>query len=255
MLTSIRSRDSKQVLAAVAEKVDGPFYCPDCNEETVLKKGTVIRDHFAHKAGSTCAYGGGESDEHRHCKAEIYRELLRFSSLEAQLEKSFGTVRADIYFESKNTGNKYAIEAQLSNLTVKEIIHRTSEYAKLNIHVLWLPHWSDFLTQPAYAPKLWERWLHVAYHGNIYYWVEDLQVVPVWYAKLRDWWVKPTMKKRLNIVKDFTPYERTERVGKLFVPSSKLLISKDAKAFADAKRNADNWREIVNDLVLLSSDS
>lgn len=255
MLTSIRHCDSKQVLATTAEKSDGPFYCPDCNDETILKKGTVIKDHFAHKPGSTCTYSGGESDEHRHCKAEIYRELLRFSSLEAQLEKSFGTVRADIYFESKRTGNQYAIEVQLSNLTVKEIIHRTSEYAKLNIYVLWLPPVDYRLMQYTFAPKLWERWLHVAYHGNVFYWIKGLQIMPIWYAKALNWWVKPTKKNCLNLTTDFTAYERPERIGKLFVPACKLLISKDAKAFADARRNADTWREMINDLALISSHS
>src|SRR6185436_3550098 len=58
------------------------------------------------------------------------------------------------------------------------IAFRTSEYARKGIYVLWLGQWTPYLDADRYSPRLWEKWVHAAYFGRVYYWTEDLSVVP-----------------------------------------------------------------------------
>src|SRR2546430_12963363 len=46
-----------QVLASSVSKVDGPFTCPMCMCEVLVKKGRVKIHHFAHIPPTICAYG------------------------------------------------------------------------------------------------------------------------------------------------------------------------------------------------------
>lgn len=57
MLCAIRQRDNQKVAAWDQQKIDGPFSCPVCVEETILKKGAMKVHHFAHKPPITCEYG------------------------------------------------------------------------------------------------------------------------------------------------------------------------------------------------------
>jgi competence protein CoiA len=77
MLCAIRQRDRKKVAAWDQVKTDGPFSCPLCIEEMILKKGTIKDHHFAHKPSITCEYGSGETEQHRECKLTIYERLRR----------------------------------------------------------------------------------------------------------------------------------------------------------------------------------
>jgi competence protein CoiA len=129
MLSAIRRSDNKKVLAREEVKNNQPFFCPECNNDTILKKGRIKVHHFAHKPPVTCEYGLGETEQHRRCKMEIYDGLVchsRFANCE--IERGMGTVRPDIY--ACMDGIQIAIEVQLSTLTLENIIYRTSEYAK-----------------------------------------------------------------------------------------------------------------------------
>jgi competence protein CoiA len=71
MLSAYNAR-GRQVIARDATKTDGPFTCPDCGGEVILKKGEEKVHHFAHVPPFTCSFGVGESQEHRAAKQEIY---------------------------------------------------------------------------------------------------------------------------------------------------------------------------------------
>lgn len=185
MLTAMA--ESGKVLAMTAEKCQAPFVCPECQDEVILRKGNINIHHFAHRSGSDCAYGQGESDEHMRCKTEIYNALLSIGCLDCEMEKGLGAVRPDVYFESKRTGRKYAIEVQLSNLTTEKIAHRTKEYYRLGVYVLWLPQADTFINFKKYSPSAWEKWLHATYFGRVYYWMSDLYVVPVHFNDHQTW--------------------------------------------------------------------
>jgi len=53
-------------------------------------------------------------------------------------------------------------------------MERTIQYAQKGIYVLWLLLWTPKLNAQRYSPKLWEKWIHAAYYGRVYYWIEGL---------------------------------------------------------------------------------
>ncbi len=127
-----------------------------CNDEVVLKKGSVRIHYFAHKPPLACAYGKGESDEHLKCKLEIYENLIKQPNVtKCEIERNLQSVRPDI---SCYIGKiPVAIEVQISALGLDEIIYRTIEYRQKGIFVLWLLLFSDKLRGERYAPRIWEK--------------------------------------------------------------------------------------------------
>lgn len=183
MLTAILAENQSKIIASAASKPDGPFVCPQCADEVILRKGMIKIPHFAHKPLANCEFGTGESEAHRQCKTEIYDALLDLDYLKCEIEKPLGKVRPDIYVESKQSGKKYAIEVQLSSLSLERIIARTLEYYRLGIYVLWLPQLSYSLWRPRYSPSAWEKWLHSLYFGKVYYWDGGRSILPVHFDK------------------------------------------------------------------------
>ncbi|NEX63443.1 competence protein CoiA [Noviherbaspirillum galbum] len=177
MLTAVLTGAESRVLARDVLRTDGPFSCPGCGQEVIAKKGEKKVHHFAHKTAVECAWGRGESEEHRQCKQAIFDALTGVSHVEnLELEKDFGAVVADVYAEIR--GAKVAIEVQRSNLSDIAIAERTRAYDRLGIFVLWLA-----LNPPSHGerfnPAAWQKWLHAAYFGRVFYWVEGAQIVQV----------------------------------------------------------------------------
>jgi competence protein CoiA len=200
--------------------------------------------HFSHKSHALCAYGRGESDEHRRCKMEIYEALLRESSVSyVALERRMGTNRPDILAIIRNT--PVAIEVQISALSLETIIHRTREYARKGIFVLWLPQWRPCLTDVRYSPRLWEKWVHAAYFGRVYYWLNGVHVaryrfgpylkhssnagkklVAPPYALHSRRYRRPRHDGTFNFVRNFLPKDREAWDSKrLKVPAAKLFMN------------------------------
>lgn len=251
MLTAKNAKE-KIVLASTSQKSDGPFYCPDCESEMILHKGRITIHHFKHKSHVRCEYGNGESEVHRRCKYEIFTELSRYNGLGCVLEKSLGKVRPDVFMVSKKTGNKCAIEVQISALTMDKIMYRTRQYESLGIYVLWLSPYSDDLDSDVYAPKSWEKWVHATYFGRVYYWLRGLSLLPIHFGEHRKWveesvWFEPggeecsaggyfkTQKRTRTICKGphvqipsaFKPTIRNAWAsGDIVVPQCRILLDK-----------------------------
>ena len=187
MLCAIRKGDGKKVVAWQQEKSDGPFTCPCCAEETILKKGTIKVHHFAHKSPIVCEYGRGETEEHRLCKLAIYEGLRQHSRFrDVQIERGLGTVRPDVSCWMDQI--PIAVEVQISTLTLDQIVYRTAQYAKKGIYVLWLPLYKEALEDRRYSPKVWERWVHAAYYGRVYYWTGGLEVALYHFGECIELW-------------------------------------------------------------------
>lgn len=251
MLLAQRQSDGQPAVAYFESKRNAPFLCPECHAEVRLRTGKVRVNHFSHKTSDYCGYGTGETEAHRRCKMEIYEALRRQPGVEkAALERSLGSVRPDI--SAYIQGVPVAIEVQISNLSQETIIHRTREYERQGIYVLWLPQWSPYLDGTRYSPRLWEKWVHAAYFGRIYYWIKGLTVasyefepqfilIPenTWYSKdgkkmtARGYsrkskrWRMPVRHETLNIARDFVPRDRDWwKGGDLTIPFSKLFMAK-----------------------------
>lgn len=236
-MCAIRQSDRQKVAAFDQQKSDGPFSCPHCVDQTILKKGTMKVHHFAHKPPVTCEYGTGETDRHRECKLAVYKTLRRHRRFRnVEIERGMGTVRPDVSGFMDQI--PFAIEVQISALTIDKIVYRTSEYAKKGIYVLWLALYEATLEEKRYSPRAWERWVHAAYFGRVYYWVQGLEVIPYHlgeciefvescgYKKLFKRFRVPHRGKTINLAENFVPRHRTDewRSRRLVVPESRLLI-------------------------------
>lgn len=251
MMTSIRKNDGQKILARDSQKNDGPFLCPKCHHEVILRKGQVKVHHFAHKPPVLCQYGQGESEYHRACKQSIFDFLNQSEDVtDCELEKDLGKVVPDIYFVKDTV--KVAIEVQISSLTMSKIIERTEEYNRLGVYVLWLPVFDDALEEEMYAPKQWEKWIHATYYGRVYYWLQDLDIAAIHFDEYQLWveesnWYSsdgnemsaggyfkrskryrtPNHGMTLNLLKDFRATIRKAWVGgDITVPDCKILIDK-----------------------------
>jgi competence protein CoiA len=188
MLTALRESDGVKVAAWEASKGERPFLCHSCRSPLTLRRGAVIAPHFAHQPPVTCEYGAGESEAHRRAKLSIYESLKAHPGVtKCEVERDLGTVRPDV--SAYINGAPVAVEVQLSTLAPVKLAYRTAEYARRGIYVLWLPPYAPALGRELYAPRPWERWLHAAYFGRVYYWLEGLTVRPVhfrrYYARVR----------------------------------------------------------------------
>src|SRR6266478_3369619 len=63
--------------ASLCEKKDGPFICPECASDAVVRKCVEKRHHFAHRARLSPVIGQGEGELHSRCKQEIAYELQK----------------------------------------------------------------------------------------------------------------------------------------------------------------------------------
>ena len=177
MLSAVRKSDNSTVFAKHESRGNGPFRCPDCHKEVVLHQGSRTSPHFSHRGIQPCRFTFGETEGHRSAKLAIYEGLRSYPGVtRVEMEHPFGTVRADVFAMIR--GVPVAIEVQVSNLSPEELSYRTTEYTKKGIYVLWLLPWVAKLESHRYSPKLWERWLHAAYFGRVYYWYSDLTIVP-----------------------------------------------------------------------------
>ncbi|MEW4353336.1 competence protein CoiA family protein [Streptococcus pneumoniae] len=116
------------------ESLVGEFFCPFCESPVRVKKGVIMRPHFAHVSLRTCeGYTENESDEHLNLKANLYR--WGEGQHELKIEAFLPSIQqiADLLVEEK-----LALEVQCSSLSVKRLKERTSQYHKAGYQVLWL---------------------------------------------------------------------------------------------------------------------
>lgn len=252
MLSAQRKSDGKIVFANSESKAGRPFNCLECGREVSLRTGSVRVSYFAHTTRSRCEFSAGESNIHRRCKLEIYQALLREPNVtDIALEKSFGNSRPDVF--ARIDGVPVAFEVQISVLSIKTIIRRTEEYARKGIYVLWLPQWTPYLDGVRYSPRLWEKWIHGAYFGRVYFWTRGLNVVsyrfePHFKSMRQSLWYRPesgamaessysrkskryrtpVRDRSLNLVKDFAPQKRPSwNTGKFFIPEATIFNQKE----------------------------
>jgi competence protein CoiA len=165
------------------------------------------------------------------------------------MERPCGMNRPDV--SATIRGVPVAIEIQISSLSVETIMSRTIEYYRKGMYVLWLLQWTPKLDGKCYVPAVWERWIHTAYYGRVYYWLKGLDVVSYCFepslksVPRKTWYDKNGRKmtvggysrrlKRqrtairgeiLNITYDFVPKDRSWWEGNgVKVPDAKIFIA------------------------------
>jgi competence protein CoiA len=260
MLCAIRSSDGKSVRASEADNSGNTFYCPVCDSLVVPSKDEAGMDYFIHAVPGVCSYGLGETKIHRRCKAEIYSALLRSPHVsDVKLERYLKEVRPDI--SARINGVPVAIEVQISNIPVDTVIHRTKIYERMGIHLLWLAQWTPDLNRERYSPRPWERWVHTAYFGRVYYWLEGSLVMPYHfepshiYVEKHSWqkqngrkkvaggysrrskrYIRPVRGDVLDLLKDFDARKRDWwSGGNIIIPPARLYCHSGPRFWKDER--------------------
>jgi len=163
--------------AGDSTKRNGPFFCPECFSDAVIRKCTVKRDHFAHKARLSPVLKREERELHLKCKEEICKVLQeKFPDgnwaterrIEAKNKPGVPIIIPDV--SGRINGIAVAIEVQASSLTIPNLVSRSIAYKKWKIAVLWIVPLREELGNDPFRPRLYERYLHSMYFGRIFYW-------------------------------------------------------------------------------------
>jgi competence protein CoiA len=258
MLIALRLTDNKTVHASLASETDTSLVCPHCQKAVRLAFGSASTRHFIHTDSAPCVVDAGESEDHRRAKSEIYEALLHHpETTDVHLERAWPSVRSDIFVRVR--GVPIAIEVQISTLSEESIAHRTAEYARLGISVLWLLLWTPELHTNAYSPRRFERWLHATYFGRVYYWRSGLNVIPYrfldrieevperrWrdergrpqrsrgFSRISKRYKMPLCGRMLHIVHDFTRTTRSAwSSAHLTIPAANLYMDRSRNAFPE----------------------
>ncbi len=265
-LKARRKLDNKIVYADFTTKADGPFYCPACLSDAIIKKCTEKVDHFAHSARQSPIIRKKDKLLHEQCQNEILEYLQKnfpFGKWEKERpipkneKNGFKEVVPDI---SGRIGNQpIAIEVQISPYTINRIYDKLIEYKKRGVLVLYIIPLYKELGEEVFRPRLFEKYLHSLYYGRTYYWIpnNDNKIVPVHYGRCTRWieestWFnedreecsaggyyltfktvrKPFFGEQLDIAKDFKQILRAEFIpnnDKKKIPACNLFIDKQAR--------------------------
>jgi hypothetical protein len=204
--------DNKRIQADDALKKDGPFYCSECLSDVIVRKCMEKNDHFAHKGRLSNLFGSGESQLHKDCKNEILLNLQKAfpegkweieRPIKENKEKGLAQLVPDI---SGRINNKpIVIEIQRSFLNIKTISKRTEEYTKRGVAILWLIPLKEDLGTEYFRPRLFEKFIHIMYHGRIYFWQKGngAKVLPTHFGRAERWieestWFDVELKEEMS---------------------------------------------------------
>jgi len=119
-------------------KGDGPFFCPACRNEVVMRSGAHRLPHFAHRKGTACpSEHEPESERHLTGKRDWF-VWLTSQGMEAKLEPYLPAIgqRPDVLFRCGP--HLYALEYQCSTIDESLFCQRNDGYRRLGIRPLWV---------------------------------------------------------------------------------------------------------------------
>ncbi|MGT2799732.1 competence protein CoiA [Streptococcus marmotae] len=130
-----KNEQGRSVHLLEQQAVDGQaFFCPGCGGPVRLRKGEVMRPHFAHISLKNCHYfSENESEQHLQLKTSLYQWALQDS--QAELEKRLPEIEqiADVFIN-----DKLVLEIQCSSLPIRRLQERTYSYQQAGYRVVWL---------------------------------------------------------------------------------------------------------------------
>lgn len=154
MLIALKN-DGERVYAGDIYERGGEYYCPECGEKLIFRKGIKNIPHFAHTGESICHFRkGGESHTHNFMKKAIKEIIERdnncsFSELEWRIEDNVGNhVIADYYFMKKDRYGKLrrcAVECVYKHDDLTHFINKNRFYLQNNVYPIWIFDLDKFL--------------------------------------------------------------------------------------------------------------
>jgi hypothetical protein len=122
------------------------YECPECREAVILKLGSRVIAHYAHRPGTACS-NAGETRQHLEMKLALYRALQRNPHWGPhglfELEQPLGNLRADVWLQLGG-GRQLAIECQHSHIRAEEATQKIVAYAAQGIDCVYIVHAEAF---------------------------------------------------------------------------------------------------------------
>lgn len=152
MLIALDHRGNR-VTGAEASK-EGKYFCQQCHQKVVLKKGEIKTPHFAHYPNaSSCVWWEPETEEHLLMKEKSMELLKRdndvaLAGFEYKLNLNGSVLFPDVYLKLAN-GEQIAVECQVSNKPFDMFLQKTKLYSENNIYTLWIFPLTNLLTDGA----------------------------------------------------------------------------------------------------------
>jgi competence protein CoiA len=136
------------------------------------------------------------------------------------------------------------IEAQVSFLSIPQIIKRSQVYWKRGIPILWIVPLKSDLGDKPFRPRLYERYLHEMYYGRVYYWRARFgtQLLPVHYGvaerhiPFSEWYDKDAEQEC-----SAGGYDKPYKVIKRPVPNDKIDIA--SQFYSERRSEFRPWNE------------
>lgn len=266
--SALRKADNQLVNTVEVTKANGPFYCPVCLSDAVVRKCSEKVDHFAHHARQSPIIRRKDKELHTKCRDKILEHLINIfpdgkwakeREIPANKEKDYKKVIPDI---SGRVGDiPVAIEVQASAYTINRISTKIIEYQKRNpkVAVLYIVPLTEELGTEPFRPRLFEKYLHNMYFGRVYYWTQtnEALIQPVHFGPAKRWieettWFDteiqeqrteggflltyrtiktPNFANYVDIAKDFVKAERKE-----FIPKNVKKAVPEGTVFKDNLR-------------------
>ena len=110
--------------------INEKYYCPQCSEELILRKGNKRRHHFSHKSKSTCSESrfADMCEWHMNWQNKFPKDNIEVVKINRDGKKHI----ADVLI------NDNVIEFQHSHMSFDEFNDRNEFYSKFNYHVIWI---------------------------------------------------------------------------------------------------------------------
>lgn len=109
------------------------YFCPSCHEAVILKCGSKLIPHFAHRSLAKCqSFSEGESYEH------LLGKLLLFDFLSSQSSPKLEAYLPELQQRPDILWGKRAVEVQCSKISFAIFWQRTRGYCQAGYQPLWL---------------------------------------------------------------------------------------------------------------------
>lgn len=178
MITSL-DKNNNIVISYETEKKQGPFKCPNCLKETILKKGKIKVHHFAHHKKCDCIRKP-ETELHMKTKINIYKKMKEIFKNKTYIEyNKFKNFIPDVYID---LNKPFAFEIQHTKITFKDIKARTQKYIDNNIYCYWIFNKEDIKFYGKSHIKLNSMQLYALklYKNSIYVYDQEENKIEKW---------------------------------------------------------------------------
>ena len=130
------------------------FYCPTCQEPVIIKAGTRVIPHFAHRSKVNCpSYEGGEGAYHEKGKLLLY-QWLKSQGLNVALEVYLTEIKQQPDILLVINKKQIAIEFQCARIGIVDVQQRNEGYRKAGITPIWILGANRFKRQGSNSLKV-----------------------------------------------------------------------------------------------------